>query len=189
MEWHIFQHSWVCFFIYLSKKDKKNNIEQMQWTTYVSQNNTLIALKFGIRKTKQCCESSSERLQWKQITFYASDTFLIRFWHFGVLLCSMRLSKKGSVSKLGLLLSVHAFSLPHCLSFAWSCCVSPETFPGLSHRAQSQKRNLNFPLCWGQPSHPPPKVAQQLVSSSEAAIKCPASAEVAIASKWVSFHL
>lgn len=46
------------------------------------------------------------------------------------------------------------------------------------------KANPNFPMkvpCWGRPSLLPPKVAQQFLSSSETAIKCSASAEVAIA--------
>lgn len=111
----------------------------MRWTVYISQNNALIALKFRILKAKLCCESSPGRLQWKQMIFYASDTFLIWFWHFGVLLYSMRLSKKGIVSKLGLLLSPHTFSLSPRSSFTWSCCVPPETFPGVSHRVQSQE--------------------------------------------------
>jgi len=63
------------FFIYLSQKDKKSNSGEMQRMVYISQNDALIALKFRILKAKQCCESSSERLQRKQIIFYASDTF------------------------------------------------------------------------------------------------------------------
>jgi len=109
--------------------------------------------------------------------------FLIWFWHVGVL-HAMRLSKKGSVSKLGLLLSLHTCSLPHCLSLAWSWCVPPETFPGVSHQAQSQKPTQISPMkvtCWAWPSHLPPKVAQQFLSSRETAIKLSASAEVATA--------
>lgn len=151
----------------------------MQLMVYFCQNCAWIALKFRILKAKQCCESSSERLQWKWMIFYASDTFLMQFYHFGVLLYSMRQNKKGSVSKSGLLLGFHTFPLPHHLFFCLKLLGSPCSIP----LGSDTKNNLRFPIkvpCWGWPPHLPPRAAQQPLSSSETATNHAACTGVAL---------
>lgn len=106
--------------------------------------------------------------------------YLAWFWHFGVLLYSMRLIK---CRKLWLLLSLHTFSLLHHLYFACSWCVPPETFPGFPTRFSPNSKPEFLPrgagLSW--PSQLPLNVAQQFISSSETAKKHSASAEAATA--------
>lgn len=170
---------YVWFFIYLSKKDEKNNTEEMQWTVYISQNNALIALKFRILKAKPCCGSSSERLQWKKKWYFTHLIhYFIWFWHFGVLLCSVRLIK---------CLKTGAAKLLVC---------SSETFPGVSHQVQSQQLTWISPEgCWSEAGLLTSLL--MLPSSSFPAVRLQRNALLVqrqllrdhCAAKWVSFHL